>query len=199
MSAQLTRDEFGAACDAFLVRASCSPPGDATAAIRGHLGWSLVVSPVVPTLRCLTRTASVHAVSREEADDSADLELEEGDDDEDDAVVSQVTPQTFYTVQQWVAYSPTYRVPVFYFTCHDANGAPVPLEALVSTSLFHSRVAKTVKHTAHSLDLPEQDAEHTPFPLLSQGDHPVLGFPCWFLHPCETPAAMAELLHDSAN
>ena len=31
------------------------------------------------------------------------------------------------------------------------------------------------------------------FPLLSQGEHPTLGTPCWFFHPCETPTALAEL------
>ena len=32
------------------------------------------------------------------------------------------------------------------------------------------------------------------FPLLSQGEHPVLGIPCWYFHPCETSTAMKELL-----
>lgn len=32
------------------------------------------------------------------------------------------------------------------------------------------------------------------FPLLSQGDHPTLQMPCWYLHPCETGGAVGELL-----
>jgi ubiquitin-like-conjugating enzyme ATG10 len=41
----------------------------------------------------------------------------------------------------------------------------------------------------------EHDA--TPFPLLTQGDHPVLGTPCWYLHPCETSTAISEILAET--
>lgn len=34
----------------------------------------------------------------------------------------------------------------------------------------------------------------SPFPLLSQGEHPDLGIPCWYLHPCQTGAAVDELV-----
>jgi len=36
------------------------------------------------------------------------------------------------------------------------------------------------------------------FPVLSQGDHPTLGSPQWYLHPCETQLAMTELLEAAA-
>lgn len=32
------------------------------------------------------------------------------------------------------------------------------------------------------------------FPLLSQGEHPTLGMPCWYLHPCETAVAVEEIV-----
>lgn len=34
----------------------------------------------------------------------------------------------------------------------------------------------------------------TNFPVLSLGDHPVLGQPYWYLHPCQSSAAVDELL-----
>lgn len=49
-----------------------------------------------------------------------------------------------------------------------------------TTALFDSRSSD------------EQDV--APFPLLTQGDHPILGTPCWYLHPCETSAAICEIL-----
>lgn len=35
------------------------------------------------------------------------------------------------------------------------------------------------------------------FPVLAQGDHPVLGTPCWVFHPCETSAAIQEVLDET--
>lgn len=79
------------------------------------------------------------------------------------------------------------------------DGAPVPLDAILATKFFHFQVTKTVKRTPHSLDLLDENGEQVPFPLLSQGDHPTLNTPCWFLHPCETPTAMAELLRELSS
>lgn len=36
----------------------------------------------------------------------------------------------------------------------------------------------------------------SPFPLLSQGDHPTLGTSCWYFHPCETSTAVQEILNE---
>lgn len=34
----------------------------------------------------------------------------------------------------------------------------------------------------------------TAFSLLSQGDHPILGTPCWYLHPCRTADMIEEVI-----
>jgi ubiquitin-like-conjugating enzyme ATG10 len=47
--------------------------------------------------------------------------------------------------------------------------------------------------TPYSLAPPD-----SPFPLLSQGDHPSLGTPSWYLHPCGLPSAMDELSREAA-
>ncbi|KZW03906.1 hypothetical protein EXIGLDRAFT_8131 [Exidia glandulosa HHB12029] len=196
-SSHLTRDEFAAACNAFLQRPISN---DETSALRGHLGWTLLTSPTVSSLRCLARTVNVRVIREDdtESDEASlnDLDVEEEDiDDATAAPISDQTPTTFVTVQQYIAYSPTFAVPVFYFSSHDANGAPTSLEAILRTNLFKQHVTRSVTRTAHSLSLPGEDAG-APFPLLSQGDHPVLGRPCWFLHPCGIPTAMAELMEE---
>ncbi|KZW03924.1 hypothetical protein EXIGLDRAFT_8627 [Exidia glandulosa HHB12029] len=196
-SSHLTRDEFAAACNAFLQRPISN---DETSALRGHLGWTLLTSPTVPSLRCLARTVNVR-VRREdyaELEEASfnDLDVEEEDIDDATAAPIPDQTQTLVTVQQYIAYSPTFAVPVFYFSSHDANGAPTSLEAILRTNLFKQHVTRSVARTAHSLSLPGEDAD-APFPLLSQGDHPVLGRPCWFLHPCGIPTALAELMEES--
>lgn len=60
----------------------------------------------------------------------------------------------------------------------------------METSLFHFHVFPQYVDTAsHGLSITDSN-----FPILSQGDHPVLGTPCWYLHPCETSAAVTELI-----
>ncbi|KAG9128174.1 hypothetical protein FRC07_004003 [Ceratobasidium sp. 392] len=39
-----------------------------------------------------------------------------------------------------------------------------------------------------------KENNYAQFPLLSQGDHPILGTPHWYFHPCETSTAVTELL-----
>lgn len=50
-------------------------------------------------------------------------------------------------------------------------------------------------HGTHiNLDEDPREPDRSVFPLLSQGDHPVLQTMCWYLHPCETQQAIEELL-----
>lgn len=110
------------------------------------------------------------------------------DGDEDPATASPAL-HDLLTVQQYVVYSPTFRVPTFYFTIHDSTGAPLPLADIVHSSLF--KFPPDSETTTFALTLPAAS-----FPLLSQGEHPILGTPCWYLHPCESDAAVSELLSE---
>lgn len=58
----------------------------------------------------------------------------------------------------------------------------------MKTALFRRHAFSETDVTAFALS-----STSSPFPLLSQGDHPTLGTPSWYIHPCETPAALAEL------
>jgi len=46
-----------------------------------------------------------------------------------------------------------------------------------------------------SVDSPTAPTDPAPpFPFLSHGEHPTLGTPAWFLHPCETESIMKDVL-----
>jgi ubiquitin-like-conjugating enzyme ATG10 len=52
-------------------------------------------------------------------------------------------------------------------------------------------------HETHiALEQSKLDPTASVFPLLSQGDHPVLQILCWYFHPCETERAVKELLRE---
>ncbi|KAK4701059.1 ubiquitin-like-conjugating enzyme ATG10, partial [Phenoliferia sp. Uapishka_3] len=132
-----------------------------------------------------------------------------GDDqDEQFASVEEEDPATLLSPPQrnerclvnfTICLSPTYRVPVLYFTAHTANGAPLSLASLLSSSIFHHRSSHSNPTTyPFTTLLPPSSSsssdEPIPPPFLSQGDHPTLGTPAWFLHPCETEGIVREVL-----
>jgi ubiquitin-like-conjugating enzyme ATG10 len=78
-----------------------------------------------------------------------------------------------------------------YFT---SDGSPLPLRDIIGTSLFRPHMFPQCSTASHGISVPDSN-----FPLLSQGDHPVLGTPCWYFHPCETAVAVAELLEAAGD
>ncbi|KAJ6516011.1 hypothetical protein C8R45DRAFT_809589 [Mycena sanguinolenta] len=109
------------------------------------------------------------------------------DNDGDDATAA--TPAETLTCKQYIVYSATFQVPALYFTLHDAGGGPLALDDLVHTTLFHRFAFEGTESTSFGVSLPG-----SAFPLLSQGDHPTLGTPCWYFHPCESAAAVEEIM-----
>lgn len=77
-------------------------------------------------------------------------------------------------------------------------GTPLSLAQLVQSPLLHHRSAIPESSTTEvqSILLSPDKPDAAPFPLLGQGEHPTLGTPSWYLHPCETSAAIKELLDD---
>ncbi|KAK7061654.1 MFS general substrate transporter [Favolaschia claudopus] len=72
-----------------------------------------------------------------------------------------------------------------------AGGSPLPLDELVRTTLFHRHAFEGTESTSFGVALPG-----SAFPLLSQGDHPTLGTPSWYFHPCESAAAVEEIMNE---
>ena len=62
------------------------------------------------------------------------------------------------------------------------GGEPLSLDETLDTGILSPGVIPLIK----------QDA----FPALAHADHPILGTPTWYLHPCETPSAVLDLLRD---
>ncbi|TFK55774.1 hypothetical protein OE88DRAFT_658144 [Heliocybe sulcata] len=187
--AHLTRSEFETASKALVDDAR--EGGDALA--QRHLReWSWVEHASVSGLGYLSRTV---LLSRRPGCRSYELGFTDGLDgeaileEEDGATLSDADPSDTVVCRQYVVYSPTYQVPVFYFTIHASNGAPLSLEDILRSSLFRPDTLPPSQITSFALS-----PDSSPFPLLSQGDHPTLGTPSWYVHPCETPKAVGEIL-----
>lgn len=134
-----------------------------------------------------------------------------------------------FSIDLYVAYSPVYRVPVLYFrgrkagapgayrfdrtvkffpdkhadTCLSLDGSLVPLECLMKSSFFYVGVSEYPLNTLNDgTDEPantteEREAAH--FPAISQAEHPQTGLPCFYLHPCETSAALQDVLSNEQD
>lgn len=108
-------------------------------------------------------------------------------------------------VQQFIVFSASFSIPAFYFTVHDSSmrmiihrvtqsnpppaGSPLSLNELVQTAFFRAEVPADASMTPFALN-----PTSSPFPILSQGDHPTLGTPCWYIHPCEAEKAVGEFM-----
>ncbi|KAJ7095305.1 hypothetical protein B0H15DRAFT_105008 [Mycena belliarum] len=161
----MLRSEFCAAADAFI-------------AAHPTAHWAWQEHPTAPGFGYMVRSA-LHA--RRAATEAPE------DDNLDDATAA--GPVETLNCMQYIVYSATFQVPAFYFTLHDASGSPLPLDELVQTTLFRRFAFAGTEKTSFAVSLPE-----SVFPLLSQGDHPSLGTPCWYLHPCQSTAAVDEIM-----
>ena len=70
-----------------------------------------------------------------------------------------------------------------------AGGSPLALEQIVRSRLFRPQVLPSVDGSTFALTLPDSS-----FALLSQGDHPTLGTPSWYFHPCHTSEVVGEIM-----
>jgi len=182
----LSRGQFEVACKEFI--AADRPDSPAAEASKG---WSWNEHPSVPSLGFLARTVLHFRKLQSNCTDllPTDVDTAESLTEEDDAATA-VAPETLVS-SQYVVYSASFQVPAFYFTVHDSKGTPLALMDLVRTSLFHPSAFEQTEITSFGLTRPASS-----FPLLSQGDHPTLGTPCWYLHPCETANAVDELMSE---
>ncbi|OAD78735.1 hypothetical protein PHYBLDRAFT_140793 [Phycomyces blakesleeanus NRRL 1555(-)] len=101
--------------------------------------------------------------------------------EEDEACGKLGLSQKVLTMEHHVVYSATYCVPVLYFMGYHADGVPLSFEEVydwVVPKCYHSNLR--LAHTSVQGSL-------------SQTDHPHLGMPAWFLHPCDTSSLMATV------
>ncbi|KAJ4466513.1 hypothetical protein J3R30DRAFT_3587106 [Lentinula aciculospora] len=181
----LTRLQFDRACKLFIQKYENSPPSMATNALRGWL-WN--DHPSISGLGYLSRNTNY--LSR----DTGSSVYMDSDDDyaefDEAAAPIHINTESLMS-QQYVVYSATFQVPCFYLTMYHSNGASLSINELLASTLFGPDILREADTTSFALT-----RRSTTFPLLSQGDHPTTGRPCWFLHPCETTAAVEELLKE---
>lgn len=129
--------------------------------------------------------------------------------EEEDSAMATSAPK-FISCDQYIVYSSSFVVPAFYFNvwdqrmCNhcdsatsaefDVEGVQLTLDQLLQTGLF--RFDQPTKFDKTTFGLSEPGSV---FPLLSQGDHPVLGNRCWYFHPCESSTAVNELLNEAVS
>ena len=65
------------------------------------------------------------------------------------------------------------------------------MQEILRAPLFWPQVLPEARVSAFALPLPD-----SAFSLLSQGDHPTLGIPCWYLHPCHTGEVVEEIMQE---
>ncbi|KZT24440.1 hypothetical protein NEOLEDRAFT_1094113 [Neolentinus lepideus HHB14362 ss-1] len=188
--ASLSRSQFEIACKASLLE---HVRNDRDELAQRHLqGWTWVEHAFASGLGYLSRTVQLSHRQDTGCDDSGCVDEFDGQivlEEYDDAVLSDPRASDTLIARQYVVHSATYQVPVFYFTIHNSKGAPLCLNDILRTSLFRPHTLPPSKITPFALS-----PEYSSFPLLSQGDHPTLGTPSWYIHPCETPKVIGEIL-----
>ncbi|PVG01030.1 hypothetical protein CPB86DRAFT_812614 [Serendipita vermifera] len=192
----LTADNFCEACSAFVQKYS-NKSHDEIIRRRGLTGWSWIPHSTWPAFGYMTRVTPTKA-----QDSSLGTYDEEQSNEEEDLeslspsvmVPSSESPRLFQVIQ-YVVYSASFQVPAFYFVITDEGGTTLSLEQTVRTALFRPGTLSqsAIRDTHIELGQAPEDSGSSVFPLLSQGEHPLLQTNCWYLHPCETPSAMKEL------
>ncbi|KAN0140023.1 hypothetical protein V8E53_001919 [Lactarius tabidus] len=187
-SSTLTRGQFEQACKAFIDKHAQSP--SLSVGATRLKDWSWAEHPTVPGLGYLFRSVPLHgrAPAPDRDSDLVQEDVLPSTEFVDLAIAEKTSPELL-TCGQSITFSPTFQVPAFYFTIHDSHGSPLGLEEIMNTSLLRHHALPETQATSFALF--QQDAL---FPLLSQGDHPTLGLPSWFIHPCGTACAMSELI-----
>ncbi|CCM04870.1 uncharacterized protein FIBRA_07063 [Fibroporia radiculosa] len=190
MSATFTRSQFETACKAYIRVHNASGQTSATAFRPDGWTWSDHNSTIA-------RPGFMHRSALLPLNPVRSLEIGSEEDVSgvsspiDESVVAANTP-ILIASEQHVVYSPTFQVPTFYFTMYNSSGAPLTLDQILISPLFHPHSLANAEATSFALTEPGSS-----FPLLSQGDHPVLGTPSWYLHPCHTAEAVVELMAES--
>ncbi|KAI0366408.1 hypothetical protein BV20DRAFT_971929 [Pilatotrama ljubarskyi] len=187
MLTTLTRAQFEDACRRYVDAHSAGRRPD----VKTYpSGWLWNEHSYISGLGYLARTVLLPRKHTPEVDEASELCEPLAIDDE---AVS-VPAGDLLTCKQYVVYSATFEVPAFYFTLHESTGSPLPLDEVVKSALFRRHALPSPDGNTFALTLPDSSLA-----LLSQGDHPTLGTPAWYFHPCHTSEAVREILAASGG
>ncbi|KAG1820267.1 uncharacterized protein BJ212DRAFT_1266419 [Suillus subaureus] len=186
MTAMFTRQQFDEACGQF-IHAHQSISSSCEARLSG---WSWKEHHTLPGFGYMHRIITLNW--RHPASVDAFLEIDDSLDFVDDGTTASRDSPDSLTCHQYVVLSATFRVPAFYFSIYGSSGSPLQLIDIMQTSLLREDVCEGTVASTFAVSHPTMN-----FPLLSQGEHPTLGTPCWYFHPCETASAVQEILKES--
>ncbi|KAI8643251.1 autophagocytosis associated protein [Parasitella parasitica] len=96
--------------------------------------------------------------------------------DDDEGCIAQESAE-IVQLEHHVVYSSSYQVPVIYFTASFSDGSP----------LSYQEIFQYVVPNLY------QDA------VITQNDHPILGVPYWYVHPCDTRSLMETMAFDQPD
>ncbi|KAI9681552.1 MAG: hypothetical protein M1829_000749 [Trizodia sp. TS-e1964] len=180
MSAQSTTfptlqpSEFLAACEALANRYDAADhTSDAPSARWKEVGRD---TQYLKIARVLPSPPEGEGEAEAEAEEEQEQEI---DDPPDEAALQRSAALPNAVVEYSIVLSPTYRVPVLYFSLHNSSRAP-RLEAV-----YEALVPLSMRGGLRSVGV---------LGGLSRGDHPITGRPAFFVHPCNTAAAMQALV-----
>ncbi|KAF9226478.1 hypothetical protein BS17DRAFT_485726, partial [Gyrodon lividus] len=184
-----TRSQFDQACKEFIRhhRPQHDSPPDFPM-YTTYNGWTWKEHNYLTGFGYMERTTRLKRQSTCRTSDTI-FDAEDSTVDSIDDAAATLPPADYLTCQQYVVFSATFQVPTFYFSVHDLSGTPLVLSEIMQTSLLRQHAFDTSQVTVFSIG-----QSNANFPLLSLGDHPTLGTPCWYLHPCEIGPAVEEIV-----
>ncbi|KAJ5085646.1 Atg10p [Penicillium argentinense] len=188
----LTADEFERACRVLVDRAcTCTTA-------QGEGGWSstrLVTQDVTSIkiarqieIQSNTTAKNMNLQEAETSEASEALTLEDEDPHTKGYRSANTSPQEAVIrtsgkpslhIDYDIVLSPTYQVPVLYFTIREANQGPVGLD-----TVYQYVVPELYRKEVKSVGV---------MGGISFGYHPVSGAPAFFVHPCNTADAMGHI------
>ncbi|KAI7886676.1 hypothetical protein K492DRAFT_203197 [Lichtheimia hyalospora FSU 10163] len=100
---------------------------------------------------------------------------------EQDAAVAAFTKQVYITLEHHIVYSPTFQAPVLYFNAYDPDGSSLSLDQVYDWVISAVSGANVRLPTTLS-----------PQGGITQDEHPILGLPFYYIHPCNTHSVMKQ-------
>ncbi|KAH8553819.1 autophagocytosis associated protein [Umbelopsis sp. PMI_123] len=168
---KLTRTEFVESLNAFVEKAHRVAPEDE---------WQLTEHSVSKQIYLQKKQTVLYQTSKNHEQPTTEFEICEETPDTA-TLESHTTDINIITAEYHIVYSPTYCVPVLYFNAYYADGS-----SLTRSELEHHVFSKVHVDALQNNSLIQQGA-------ISQHDHPLLGQPFFYVHPCDTSALMAQL------
>ncbi|ORX50555.1 hypothetical protein DM01DRAFT_1096478 [Hesseltinella vesiculosa] len=153
---------------------------------ESNADWQLHADAVVghTYLQCKHNVSTVHQASVTST--WADPALTQDDpalaqDDPAEIGRADQSPTTVVTLDYHILFSPSYQVPVLYLDAFFTDGRQLTLD-----DLYRLVIPPVYKDDLQKAHLQAQGS-------VTQADHPILGRPFWYVHPCDTQTLLRTL------